>query len=101
MNTEVVDVREYLISLRPDLVIIDWEASQARLIVSVLRDQPRVTLLGLDVASGKVFVVSSHQFPPLTLDDLAHEIRKRVSHRIGQIDPDSLLPDEWRMETLH
>ena len=101
MNTDVVDVREYLMSLRPDLVIIDWEASQAQLIVSVLRDQPRVTLLGLDGTSGNVVVVSSHQFTPLTADDLAQVIQKQTSHRIEQIDPDSLLPDEWRTEILH
>jgi hypothetical protein len=101
MNTAVVDVRKYLTSLRPDLVIIDWEASQAQLIVSVLKDQPRVTLLGLDVTSRKVVVVSSHQFTPLTVDDLAQMIQKQISHRMGHIDPDSVVPDEWRTEILH
>jgi hypothetical protein len=101
IHTTVQDVRECLMSLRPDLVIFDWETSQAQLLVSVLRDQPGVTLLGLDVTSRKVVVVSSHQFTPLTADDLAQVIQKQTSQRIGQIDPDSLLPDEWRTEILH
>jgi hypothetical protein len=101
IHTAVQDVRECLISLCPDLVIFDWETSQAQLIVSVLRDQPGVTILGLDVTSRKVVVVSSHQFTPLTANDLAQVIQKQASHRIGQIDPDNLLPDEWRTEILH
>jgi hypothetical protein len=101
IHTTVQDVRECLMSLRPDLVIFDWETPQANHIVSVLRDQPGVTLLGLDVASRKVIAVSSHEFTPLTADDLARVIQRQTAHRIKQFDPDSLLPDEWRTEILH
>jgi len=77
--TQTTD-EERLRSLSPDLVIFDLDAPDLGFIVRFLRDQPGVPLLGLDVTSSKVIVISSQQHTPLTADDLAQMIRLQTSH---------------------
>lgn len=98
---DVHNIRECLRSLQPDLVIFDWDTPQAQLIVSVLRDRPGITLLGLDVNSRKVIVVSSHQYTPLAASDLIQVIQTYHPHRVREVDPNSVLLGEWSTEFLH
>ena len=97
----VPDLRECLQSLQPDMVIFDWDTPEAQLIVSVLRDQPGVTLLGLDVHNRKVIIVSSHQYTPLSVTDLVQVIQSQPFHQIRGTDPDSMMFSEWKAEFLH
>jgi hypothetical protein len=97
----VANLRECLQSLQPDMVIFDWDTPQAQLIVSVLRDQPGVTLLGLDVHSRKVIIVSSHQYTPLSVSELVQVIQSQPFHKLKGIDPNSIMLGEWKAEFLH
>ena len=76
--TPITD-EECLRSLSPDLVIFDLDAPDSGFIVRFLRDQPGVPLLGLDVTSSKVIVISSQQHTTLTADDLAQMIQLQTS----------------------
>jgi DNA-binding NarL/FixJ family response regulator len=96
-----VDLSEHLHSLQPDVVLFDWDTPQAQLIVSVLRDQPGVTLLGLDVHSRKVIIVSSHQYTPLSASELVQVIQSQPFHKVRGIDPNSIMLGEWKAEFLH
>ena len=93
--------RECLHSLEPDIVIFDWDTPQSQLIVSVLRDQPGVTLLGLDVYSKKVIIVSSYQCAPLSAGDLLEVIQSQPFPKSRGIDPNSIMIGEWQAEFLH
>ncbi|MCP4543965.1 MAG: hypothetical protein GY832_43175 [Chloroflexi bacterium] len=97
----VTDLRKCLQSLQPDMVIFDWDTPQAQLIVSVLRDQPGVTLLGLDVHSRKVIIVSSHQYTPLSVGELVQVIQSQSFQRARGVDPNSIKLGEWKAEFLH
>ncbi len=76
--TPITD-EERLRSLNPDLMIFDLD-TPPEFIFRFLRDQPGVPLLGLDMTSHKVIVISSQQHTPLTVDDLAQMIRLQTSH---------------------
>ncbi len=97
----VPDLRECLQSLQPDIVIFDWDTPEAQDIVSVLRDQPGVTLLGLDVHNKKVIIVSSHQCTPLSVSELIQVIQSQPYQQMRGIDPDSMMLSEWKAEFLH
>jgi hypothetical protein len=97
----VADLRKCLRSLRPDMVIFDWDTPQAQLIVSVLRDQPGVTLLGLDIHSRKVIIVSSHQYTPLSASELVQVIQSQSFPKVRGVDPNSIVLGEWKTEFLH
>ena len=97
----VPNLRECLQSLQPDIVIFDWDTPEAENIVSVLRDQPGVTLLGLDVHNRKVIIVSSHQYAPLSVDELVQVIQSQPYQQMRGIDPDRLMLGEWKVECLH
>ncbi len=97
----VTDLRKCLQSLQPDMVIFDWDTPQAQLIVSVLRDQPGVTLLGLDVHSRKVVLVSSHQYTPLSARELVQVIQAQPLRKIRGVDPNNIVLGEWKAEFLH
>jgi chemotaxis response regulator CheB len=86
IHTNVTDVGERLKSLCPDLVIFDWDAPHSEFVVSLLRDQPGIPLLGLDVTCSKVVVLSSRQYIALTAHDLIQVIQEHVSHRVREVE---------------
>ncbi len=77
--TPVTGIEEQLMSLGPDVVIFDLDAPHLEFIIHFLRDHPGVPLLGLDVTSSKVIVISSQQHTTLTADDLAQMIQLQTS----------------------
>ena len=77
--TPITGVEEQLMSLSPDMIIFDLGAPHLEFIFHLLRDHPGVPLLGLDVTSSKVIVISSQQHTTLTADDLAQMIQLQTS----------------------
>ena len=73
---------ERLSSLNPDLLIFDLDTPDPGFIVRLLRDQPGVPLLGLELSSSKVIAISSQQQTPLTADELAQMIRRQTSRSL-------------------
>ena len=75
IHATVTDIGERLKALCPDLIIFDWDAAHLQLVIPLLRDQPGVPLLGLDVTSSKVIVLNSQQYVTPTVNDLAQVIQ--------------------------
>ena len=71
----VGDVKACVESVNPDLVIFDWDTYYSRFVMLMLKDQPGIPFIGLDVSSRKVIVMSSQQYTPLTVNDLTHVIQ--------------------------
>ena len=71
----VGDVKACVESVNPDLVIFDWGTYYSRFVMLMLKDRPGIPFIGLDVSSRKVIVMSSQQYTPLTVNDLAHVIQ--------------------------
>jgi hypothetical protein len=69
-DSGVIDSKECLGTLQPDLVIFEMGAPQSPAILSLLSEQPGVQLIGLDPACSKVIVMSSHQRPTPTMNAL-------------------------------
>lgn len=61
--------------LCPDLVIFDWGTPRAQIALSLLRDQPGMPLIGIDITTNNVTVLNSRQCTPLAANDLAEVIR--------------------------
>ncbi len=97
----VTDLKKCLQALQPDMVIFDWDTPQSQLIISILRDQPGITLLGLDVHSRKVIIVSSHQYTPMSANDLVRVIQSQSFHKVRGVDPNNIMLGEWKAEFLH
>ena len=79
IHTTVVDVKERLGSLRPDLVIFDLDVPHPQLILSLLKDHPGVPLLGLGVTRSTVVALSSERYDVLTANDLAEVIHRQIA----------------------
>jgi len=71
----VGDVKACVESVHPDLVIFDWDTYYSRFVMLMLKDQPGIPFIGLDVSSRQVIVMSSQQYTPLTVNDLAQVIQ--------------------------
>lgn len=63
---------------QPDVVIFDLTATQPSFGVELLRAKPGLMLVGVDLASGKALVLSSHTSRALTTDDLVQVIESRA-----------------------
>jgi len=99
----VGDVKACVESLHPDLVIFDWDTYYSRSVMLMLKDQPGVPFIGLDVSSRKVIVMSSQQYTPLTVNDLAHVIQLYTPHpeiRGREIKQHSLVLDRRGSELI-
>lgn len=74
MHNTVASAAERLSSLGPDLIILDLNDLHSDLIVSLLRDQPHIPLLCVDITSSKVVALSCQQYTVLTVNDLLEVI---------------------------
>ncbi len=86
LHSGVGNMEECIKSLSPDMVIFDWDTSFSQFALSMLRDQPGVPLLGLDVSSSTVIVLSSQQFTPLSVSDLTLVIQMQASRQTRHIE---------------
>jgi DNA-binding NarL/FixJ family response regulator len=54
----------------PDVILFDLAGAQPQFTIPLLQNHPLITLIGIDLASNKMLVVSSEQSRLLTADDL-------------------------------
>ncbi len=56
----------------PDYIIFDLAAPHPDFSVSLLRDNPNLTLIGLELQANQALVISGHNSNVITVDDLLH-----------------------------
>jgi hypothetical protein len=85
--------------LCPDLVIFDWGTPGAQIALSLLRNQPGIPLIGIDITTNNVTVLSSCQCTPLAANDLTEVIQLQTF--IGQkIKRRSSVLGNWSLDIL-
>ena len=57
---------------RPDVVLFDLAGTQPDLTIGVLRKHPGLLLIGVDLKTDKMLVMSGEESRLVTLDDLIH-----------------------------
>lgn len=70
MNSHVKDIREHLETLQPDLVIFELDEPESPFLFSLLREQPGILLIGLDLACSRAIVLNSRQQMTRTMSEL-------------------------------
>ncbi len=84
--TTVTGIADRLKSLYPDAIIFDWDTSLLGFVLSFLKDQPGVPLLGLDLTCSKVIALFSEQHLTLTANDLVRVVNMHTSGKARAID---------------
>jgi hypothetical protein len=93
IHTSVPNIGDRLASLRPDLVIFDWDAPHCQFVLPLLRTQPGIPLLGLDITCSQAIALGSRQYAVQTAEILADLIKQQTS---GQP-----LPNERSRELIY
>jgi hypothetical protein len=83
--TTVTDIADRLRSYSPDMIIFELNTTQPNIVIPFLVNQPGVPLLGLDITSSKVVVLSSQQHTVLTANDLDQLIRSETNGKAGEL----------------
>jgi DNA-binding NarL/FixJ family response regulator len=92
LYSSVIDAPRRLTSLRPDLVVMDLHGDHCHLAVSLLREQPGVSILCVDRERQEAMVVCGQAYLTPTAEDLREIIRRHASSGL----PGPLLgPGEW------
>jgi len=67
-----------LSAIRPDAIILDLAAHHSEFTLPFLKKHPDLPLIGLDVTSNTIIVLSSQWYTALTANDLAQVIQMRT-----------------------
>ena len=62
-------------SLDSDVLIFDLAAARPDTAIELLKEHPRLLLIGVDVMNAKMLVLSGNQSQALTMDDLTRAIK--------------------------
>ena len=85
IDTSLPNAEQQLDTLHPAAVVFDLASPPiTRFGFPFVKEHPGVPLIGLDVTSNAVLVLSCRPFPALTVDDLAQVIRAQIA---GSSDP--------------
>jgi hypothetical protein len=71
------DALDRLDAVHPDVVLFDLTLVQTDFSTTVLRRNPRLLLIGIDLTNNKMFVLSGEESRLLTQEDLLRMIEKR------------------------
>ncbi len=74
------DALQRLDAARPDVVLFDLASTQPDFTVAVLRKHPGLLLIGVDLRSDKMLVISGEESRLLTADDLVHMMETAKPH---------------------
>jgi hypothetical protein len=66
------DALQRLEAARPHVVLFDLAGAQPDFTITVLRKNPGLLLIGVDLSTGKMLVMSGEESRLLTTDDLVH-----------------------------
>ena len=69
--------------LKPHAVIFDLAATPSDWTVTVLKSNPQLLLIGIDLAANRALVLSGRPSSVATADDLVHLIESRVLESTG------------------
>jgi hypothetical protein len=89
IDASLPGAEQQLDTLHPAAVVFDLASPPiTRFGFPFVKEHPGVPLIGLDVTSNTVLVLSCRPFPALTVDDLARVIQERVaeSRNVTEID---------------
>lgn len=81
MDSDVVDIRECLETLQPDLIIFELDAPQSPSVLSLLREQPGILLIGLDLACSRAIVLNSRQQMTRTMSELCLMVQAEADQK--------------------
>ncbi len=68
------DAASQLRALQPDVIVFDLTVAHPEFAIALWRAQPRLLLIGVDLATGHSLVLSSQPSRLLTMDDLLQVI---------------------------
>jgi len=92
LYSSVAEAQQRLRSLRPDLVVMDLHGDHCHLAVSLLREQPDISILCVDQERQEAIVVCGHAYSTPTAEDLTEIIRRHASNAATSPLPDQV---EW------
>ena len=74
IDTLVIDIEACVKSLKPDLVVFELDSLYSTHILSLLKEQPGIQLVGLDLTASRVLVLNSRQHTTRSMDEFSHVI---------------------------
>jgi len=90
IDTTLPNVAQRLDALHPDVIIFDLTTSNSpfsdlHFPSSILQEHPGLSLIGLDLNSNQVLVLSGQQHTVLAADDLAQVIQTLLSTQVDEV----------------
>jgi hypothetical protein len=79
LDTSTSDLAQYMKSEHPDVLIFDLATDYPSSPITLLKEHPRLLLIGIDISNAKMLVLSSQQTRALTMDDLTRVIEAQVA----------------------
>ncbi len=79
IHAGVPNINERLQSLNPNLIIFDWDANNCHFILPLLRDQPGIPLLGLDITSSRAISLYSQEYAVYSIHELSRIIYQQTT----------------------
>jgi hypothetical protein len=74
-------IGECMESLDPDLIVFELDSPWSSSILSLIKDQPDVLLIGLDLSRSRAIVLDSHQHLTQTMDDLCQVVQAEANEK--------------------
>ena len=81
IDTFTPDIAERLKYLKPDMIVFELDTPWSSSIFSLLREQPGILLLGLDLDSSQVIVLNSYRYITRTMNDLYQIVRVQAGQQ--------------------
>ena len=72
-------IQEQLGSLEPELIVFELDSPDAQSIISLLKDQPGILLIGLDLNCSRAIVLNSCQHLTQSMNDLQRVVLGAVN----------------------
>ena len=85
LDASIPDIGGCLRFLAPDVVVFELDIPQYSSIVSLLRQQPGIRLLGLEPDSNRVVVLNSRHHSARTMGDLYHVVQTTAGDQAGSL----------------
>ena len=79
LDTNTSDLEQYLQREQPDVLIFDLATDSPYSPIALLKEYPRLLLIGIDVSNANMLVLSGQQTRALTVDDLTHVIEAQIA----------------------
>ena len=73
-DTSAPDLAQQLRSLAPDVLVFDLASAHPDFAITLLKEHPRMLLIGVDIVNAGMLVLSGQQTQALTIDDLTRVI---------------------------